>query len=181
MRKELFVAALAALLVMTAPAAAAPTPKPSAHPTLHFPTVPLHVEVVVEVNHKGQVVRVKSTKPSKNNTFNLQTYGNALQMWIRHPDGSAETGLYRISYDYDPKTKNVKRQVAIISSGGTWANSPGAANVMIEMERKQAEAAAESQKRAQQLQDQQNQKLPSLNQIRGVPTPKPTQAATLPP
>jgi hypothetical protein len=175
-------AALSAILGAAAlPAAAANTPKPSPHPTvlhLHLPTVPLHTEVVVEVNKKGQVVRVKSAKPSKVQMFNLQTYGNALQMWIRHPDGTAEVGLYRITYDYDPKTQNITRRVAIISKGGSWANDEGAANVMVEMERKQAAAAAEGQRK---LQEEYNQKLPSLNQIRGVATPKPTHAPTLPP
>jgi hypothetical protein len=89
--------------------------------------------------------------------------------------------LYRITYDYNPKTQNVARRVSIISAGGSWANDEGAANVMVDMARKQAAAAAKSQQRAQQLEQQRNQNLPSLNQIRGVPTPKPTQAATLPP
>ena len=45
----------------------------------------------MEVNKKGQVVRIKSGKGTKYGTFNAQTYGNALQMWIRKPDGSAES------------------------------------------------------------------------------------------
>jgi len=143
-----------------------------------MPNVPLHTEVVVEVNKKGQVVRVKSTKPCKVQSFNLQTYGNALQMWIRHPDGSAQVGLYRVTYDYDPKSQQVTRKVAIISPGGNWGDEPGAANVMIEMAKKQAEDAA---KHEQQLQQQQNAKLPSLNEIRGVPTSRPSPSATLPP
>jgi hypothetical protein len=182
-------AAVLAVIVAAAavPALAATTPKPSPSPhpaprptriVIHLPNVPLHTEVVVEVNKKGQVVRVKSTKPCKVQTFNLQTYGNALQMWIRRPDGTAQVGLYRITYDYDPKTQNVTRRVAMISPGGSWANEAGAATVMIQMEHKQYEAAVEAQRRAQQ---EMNSKLPSLNQIRGVPTTKPTQAATLPP
>ena len=96
--------------------AATPTPAPKPKPTrvvIHLPNVPLHTEVVVEVNKKGQVVRVKSTKPSKIASFNVQTYGNALQMWIRKPDGSATVGLYRVTYDYDPKTQNVTRHIAL--------------------------------------------------------------------
>jgi hypothetical protein len=179
-RQLTLVIALAASIVAAAPALATPTPKPRPRPTvvIHLPNVPLHTEVVVEVNKKGQVVRVKSTKPSKINTFNLQTYGNALQMWIRRPDGTAQVGLYRITYDYDPKTQNVTRRVSLISTGGSWANDEGAANVMIQMERKQAAAAAEEERKVQQ---QYNAKLPSLNEIRGAPTPKPTHAATLPP
>ena len=143
---------------------------------IHLPNTPLHVEVVVEVNKKGQVVRVKSAKPSKVRSFNIQTYGNALQMWIRKPDGSAEVGLYRVTYDYNPKNQQVTRRVALVSLGGNWGNSEGAADVMIDLAKKQAAAA---QKHAQQQQEQTN-KLPSLNEIRGKPTPKPTPAATLP-
>ncbi len=145
--------------------------------TIHLPNVPLHTEVVVEVNKKGQVVRVKSTKPSKVQSFNLQTYGNALQMWIRRPDGTAQVGLYRITYDYNPKTQDVTRRIALISAGGSWADSEGAANVMVDMEKKQAAAAAAAARKA----EEQNSKLPSLNEIRGLPTPKPTHAPTLPP
>jgi hypothetical protein len=72
----------------------------------------------------------------------------------------------------------VTRHVAIISHGGNWGNDPGAANVMMEMFRKQAAAAAEQERKAQQ---EQNAKLPSLNQIRGIATPKPTNPPTLPP
>lgn len=181
------VAAIAAILVLPAlPATAAPTPAPEAtHLVVKLPNVPLHTEVVVEVNAKGQVVRVKSTKPSKLQSFNAQTYGNALQMWIRkcHTQGktttcTADVGLYRVTYDYDPKTGNVLRRIALISKGGNWANSPGAANVMMEMMRKQVEAAEQAQRKQEQ---EENNKLPSLNQIRGVSTPRPTHAPTLPP
>lgn len=173
-------AAFAMILAVTAaPALAAATPKPGASPVvIHLPNFPLHTEVVVEVNKKGQVVRVKSTKPCKVASFNLQTYGNALQMWIRRPDGTAQVGLYRISYDYDPKTQDVTRRISLVSAGGNWANAEGAANVMVDMEKKQAAEAAAAQRKAR---EEQNVKLPSLNEIRGAPTPKPTSAATLPP
>lgn len=176
-----YAAAFAAILVVTgAVARAATTPSPGRPPTvvIHGPNYPLHTEVVVEVNKKGQVVRVKSTKPSKLQTFNLATYGNALQMWIRHPDGTAEVGLYRVTYDYDPKTQKITRSQSIISRGGSWANDPGAANVMVEMARKQYEAAEAAARKAQ---PEQNTKLPSLNEIRGFsPSPSP-RSATLPP
>jgi hypothetical protein len=190
MRKILTVAALAAAILACAAArsfAATPAPGGShgappgvapagSHglPSAHLPTVPLHTEVVVEVNKKGQVVRVKSTKPSKMQGFNLETYGNALQMWIRKPDGTAEVGLYRVIYDYDPKTKKVTRRIALVSLGGNWGDDPGAANVMMDMAKKQA---AEAEKQAKQH----NTQLPSLNEIRGAPTPSPVHNATLPP
>jgi hypothetical protein len=177
-------AALAVFLAAaSAIALAAATPKPSPHPvpSIVLPSVPLHTEVVVEVNKKGQVVRVKSTKQSKVRSFNLQTIGNAEQMWIRHPDGTAQVGLYRVTYDYDPKTKMVSRKIAIISAGGSWANDPGAATVMINLAHKQAMEQAKQWEEEQKKRQEQNSKLPSLNQIRGVhasPSPK---TATLPP
>lgn len=135
-------------------------------PTL--PNVALHTEVTVEVNKKGQVVRITSTKPCKVATFNVQTFGNALQMWIRKPDGTVQVGVYRVTYDYDPGTKNVARHISLVKAGGNWADSPGAATVMIENARKQAEEAAK-------IRQEENAKLPSLNEIRGVtPSPKPT-------
>lgn len=179
-------ALLAAFLsaVTTAGATSTPAPAPT-RMTVRLPSVPLHSEVVVEVNSKGQVVRVKSTKPSKLQSFNVQTYGNALQMWIRRcHDASGKTvctaqvGLYRVTYDYDPKTGNVLRRISLVSAGGNWGNQPGAANVMIEMARKQAATAEQEARKAQA---QQNAKLPSLNEIRGIATPKPTHAPTLPP
>ncbi len=140
------------------------------------------------MNAKGQVVRIKSVKPSKLLSFNYQTYGNALQMWIRkcHTQGNstsctADVGLYRVTYDYDPKTTNVTRHVAIISRGGSWGNEPGAATVMMDMFKKQAAAAAAAERAAEQKQQEQNSKLPSLNQIRGAATPAPTHPPTLPP
>ncbi len=141
---------------------ATPAPKashaPVAVPTPHLPTDKLHTEFVVEVNAKGQVVRVEKAKGCKNLTFNAQTYGNVLQMWIRHPDGSAQTGVYRVVYDYDPHTKKVHRTFALLKTGGTWANAEGAANDMMRK-------AEEETRAAQQRQEQQNKNLPSLDKI----------------
>jgi hypothetical protein len=168
--------ALAAVVIGAAVPCAAATAPATPHYTL--PTVPLHTEAIVEVNKKGQVVRIKSTKSCKVQSFNIQTFGNALQMWIRRPNGSAEVGLYRVSYDYDPKTHGVTRSIALVSAGGNWGGEDGAANVMIENARKQA--AEDRQREAEQ-----NAKLPSLNQIRGAtPSPKPSPPSpriTLPP
>ena len=89
--------------------------------------------------------------------------------------GTATVGLYRVNYDYDPKTQKVSRRISLVSAGGNWGNEEGAANVMMETARKQA---LEMEHKSQQ----QNAKLPSLNDIRGSsPTPKPPPAATLPP
>ncbi len=173
---------VAAMAISASPLAAAPTPKPSvAHPSpIHLPAIGLHSEVVVEVNKKGQVVRVKSTKPSKVRSFNVQTFGNALQMWIRKPDGTAQVGLYRITYDYNPKTTGVTRHVSLVSAGGSWANDEGAANVMIGIAHKQALEMQKAALEAAKKQQERNAKLPSLNEIRGVhPSASPKQ--TLPP
>jgi hypothetical protein len=144
----------------TAAATAPPLPQP--------PKVPLHTEFVVEVNAKGQVVRVKSAKASSDALFNTQTNGNVLQMWIRHPDGSAEVGLYRVSYDYDPKTQKISRNIAIVSRGGNWGNEPGAATVMVDTAKREYE-------QAQQQQQQMRDNLPPLESIiGGTPTPSPT-------
>lgn len=96
-----------------------------------LPKTLLHVEWVVETNKLGQVTRVRSGKPSKDRTFNTQTYGNALQAFIRTPEGHAVAGIYRLTYDYNPKTTRVRRDVALIRPGGVNANAEGAA---LEME-----------------------------------------------
>lgn len=127
---------------------------------MRVPTVPLHTEFVVEVNHLGQVVRVNSAKGCKNYFFNAQTYGNVLQMWIRHPNGKADVGLYRVSYDYNPHSRTVSRHVALIRRGGTWGNAQGAANQMVEQARRENAAMN-------------GHNLPSLQHILGTPTPHP--------
>ncbi len=170
---------LAILAIACAPALADTTPKPSASPHLikipppHPPPVALHAEYVVEVNKKGQVVRIKSGKGTKYASFNSQTYGNALQMWIRKADGTAVTGLFRVSYDYNPKNHAISRHIALISTGGNWANDEGAANVMIDTAKKEAQAAAK-------LKQQQQTKLPSLNSITGGKQPTPSPQPTIP-
>ncbi len=161
--------ALAAILSVAGATCVAATPAPQP-----LPKVALHTEVVVEVNKMGQVVRVKSTKQCKVQSFNIQTFGNALQMWIRRPDGSAQVGLYRVTYDYNPKTRGVTRKISLVSAGGTWGNDEGAANVMINNAKKQA---LEARRKA----EEESNKLPSLNEIRGTPSPKPAAPATLPP
>jgi hypothetical protein len=141
-------------------AAATPAPGPQVMPSIKPPAVALHTEFLVEVNKKGQVVKSKPSKLSKVQTFNLQTYGNTLQMWIRKPDGTATVGLFRVSFDYDPKTKKVARNIALVTPGGNWGDEEGAANAMYEEARKQLEEAMKKEQ-------QQNESLPSLNEIRG--------------
>ncbi|GAC1653030.1 MAG: hypothetical protein NVS9B12_02820 [Vulcanimicrobiaceae bacterium] len=133
------------------------TPRPL--PTPRLPTTALHTEFMVEVNHMGQIVRVKSGKECRNLTFNAQTYGNVLQMFIRHPDGSATVGMYKVSYDYNPQRKSVHRSVQLLSTGGDWGDEQGAANQMMELDRKNRER---------------HLGLPGMDRILGHPSPKPT-------
>jgi hypothetical protein len=163
---------------LAAVSAATPAPKAAPHavPTPYLPPYSMHTDFLVEVNNKGQVVRVKSGHSAKTCpknqqaaclNFNAHTYGNVLQMWIRHPDGSAEVGLYKITYDYDPKTHNVHRAVAIVSRGGNWGDKQGAATDMMNKADAEARATAAKQK-------QQNNSLPDLNKIVAPsPTHKP--------
>jgi hypothetical protein len=140
---------VAAVLAAGTPAFAASTPAPNPGPTLPqrinvkalqprslFGTKPAHVEVVVEVNKLGQVARVRSIKPSHDQGLDAHCYGNALQAFIRTPDGNAISGVYRLTYDYDPKTLNIRRDVALLKVGGVNPNAKGAANQMMEIARR---------------------------------------------
>jgi hypothetical protein len=131
---------LAALIAASAVASAAtpkPTPTPidlrKVTPKRLFPKARLHTEFIVEVNKRGQVTRIRSGNGSADPTFNAQTYGNALQAFIRTPDGNAISGVYRLTYDYDPKTSNVHRDVALMWPGGVDANAEGAAIRMMKV------------------------------------------------
>ncbi len=140
--------AAAAVIAGGVPAfAATPGPKPAAtmpqrinvqqlQPRSLFPNKQEHVEVVVEVNKMGQVARVRSIRPSHDQGFDAHCYGNALQAFIRTPDGKAISGVYRLTYDYNPKTLNVHRDVALLWAGGVNPNAKGAANEMMEIARR---------------------------------------------
>ncbi|MDQ2680411.1 MAG: hypothetical protein M3Y21_05230 [Candidatus Eremiobacteraeota bacterium] len=147
-----FALALAFMLV-------AATPHSRPRLTANLPRTPLHTEFNVEVNAKGQVVLVKSGKSCKDLNFNAKTYGNVLQMWIRHPDGSATVGMYRVTYDYNPRTKRVDRGIRLLYAGGRWGSQVGAAQEMLNADNARAAKA--------------NKPLPSLDTI-VRPTSKPT-------
>ncbi len=173
--------ALALSAVPAVPVTAAPTPAPHPHaaPTWPVPKVPLHCEIIAQTNAKGQVVSAKIDKPSPDKFFNAQVYGNALQAFIRTPDGHAVTGQFRLTYDYDPKSVDVKRQVAFIKAGGD-PDAPGAVSQMIEMAKKGQQHALEQQKAAAQAAQQKaaadaahHSPLPDLNHILASPAPSP--------
>jgi hypothetical protein len=128
-------AALCAALAAVALLGATPTPK-------SLPKVPLHAEYVVAINKLGQVTRVLSAKTSKDKPYDLETYGNALQAFIRTPDGRAIPGRYRLTYDYNPKTTRVHRDVELVGVGGVDPNALGAVNRMIEDVQKHAKRPA---------------------------------------
>jgi hypothetical protein len=130
-----------------APHAAAPAAKPtgpvrinveSLQPKSLFPKVKLHTEMIVEVNKLGQVSRVRSIKASHNVPFDTHCYGNALQAFIRTPDGNVVLGSYRLTYDYNPKTQRIHRDVALVKEGGVDPNRKGAAAEMSEIAHRNA-------------------------------------------
>jgi hypothetical protein len=107
---------------------------PTLPPSVHLPKLPtaaLQSVFVVETNRKGQVTRVRSGTGSNDGRFNLMTYGNALQTFIRTPDGSAVAGVFRLTYDYSPSTGGVARKVELIHAGGVDPNALGAVFMMM--------------------------------------------------
>jgi hypothetical protein len=91
-----------------------------------------HTEYVVEINKLGQVARVASGRTSDSPSFNAETYGNALQAFIRTPDGHVVVGTYRLTYDFDPKTGRVRRDVTLVRQGGVDPDAKGAAIDLLE-------------------------------------------------
>ena len=136
-------AALAIVILARSLPALAGTPTPAPQPTryrinltklqprLLFPKEKQHTEFIVEINKLGQVTRVRSGKSSKNLTFNAVTYGNVLQTFIRTADGSVIVGTYRMTYDFDPKTGRIRRDVALVRRGGVNPDAQGAALEML--------------------------------------------------
>jgi hypothetical protein len=151
------------VLALALPAGAlASSPSTASHakpqfPGLHPPTTRQHTEFVVEVNKKGQVVRATHVTRSADSSFNAMTYGNALQAFIRTPDGHAIAGTYRLSYDYNPKTYNVHRSVTLLKQGGVNPNALGAVEV------EAAKLAAEQKAREQAAAEA--SALPGLHQL----------------
>jgi hypothetical protein len=147
--KQLVAALVAWLALASSVAAAAPTPAPkaSARPgdlSKYRPPAAEHTEFTLEVNAKGQVTKVDSARASKDRVFNTMTYGNVIQTFIRTPDGHAVSGLYRMSYDYDPKTQRIRRTVALIRAGGVDPKAPGAVAKMAQINLKNAQLIQKS-------------------------------------
>jgi hypothetical protein len=165
----------AALLVLPLAALAASTSAPAPVPTPKLPDRALHSVIIVEVNKRGQVVRIKGGELSHDSVFDTMTIGNALQMWIRHPDGSASVGLFRVNYDYDPHTHNVARHVSLISLGGNWGNDSGAATKMVDAATRETRAAYERLQADERRRQAQSAKhLPDINAAvkRALASPK---------
>lgn len=154
--------ALALLVLAGAAPAFGATVAPKAAPRAVRKPAPvkksLHASYVVEVNKRGQIVRAETAVYSGDAKFNTVTYGNVLQMWIRHPDGTAQVGRYRVNYDYDPKIAKTIRHVTLVTAGGTWGDKKGAVLQMLEM-----------------VKPVSAKDLPALDRIIGAtPKPKPT-------
>jgi hypothetical protein len=117
-------------------------------------------------NRKGQITRVRSGKESHDAAFNAITYGNALQAFIRTEDGDAVAGTYRLSYDYSPTTKMVKRSVELLHAGGVNPDAVGAVDDMAEVNKKRmAEDARLYEQALKKLREKQKPAAPA--------TPKP--------
>jgi hypothetical protein len=140
-----------------------PAPQPG---TVVVPKTAEHSAYVIEVNGKGQVSKVRSSVSSGNQQFDAMTYGNVIQTFVRKPDGTAVAGVYRMNYDYDPKTKNVKRSVTLLQTGGVNANAVGLVDRMAEANK----VAAEKVRKAMEARNKpvENVPLPFLS-----PTPAP--------
>lgn len=142
--RRLALAAAVVFVCGSAAGAATPPPTPvrinveKLQPRAIFPKVKLHVELIVEINRLGQVTRVRSIKPSHDQGFDAHTYGNALQAFIRTSDGNVVLGTYRLTYDYDPKTLRIRRDVALVKRGGVDPNAQGAALEMMAIARRSA-------------------------------------------
>jgi hypothetical protein len=180
------------LLVLVAPSgsAAAATSTPSPSPTVdasrlnaklkdasqpnavmpanRMPTTPQHTELIVETNKRGEVARVRAGKGGPDPLFNIMVYGNALQAYIHTAEGGSIAGTYRLTYDYSPVTKNVKRQVELIHAGGVDPDAIGAVDDMMKVNdrRMQLDAKLWSQLKA-------NQK---AMEAKASPKPSPTQS-----
>jgi hypothetical protein len=100
-------------------------------PPSRTPSTPQHTELIVETNKKGEVARVRAGKGGPDPLFNAMVYGNAHQAYIHTADGGAIAGTYRLTYDYSPDTKMVKRQVELIKEGGVNPDAVGAVEDML--------------------------------------------------
>jgi hypothetical protein len=140
MKRSAYTALLPAMALALLPLAAAAAAKPQPMPAPTYPNKHLHARLLVEVNKRGQVVRVDHGTLSGDRAVDTIWLGNAMQMWIRKPDGTAITGLYSVSYDYNPKTHVVTRVPQLVKAGGAWANKPGAATSIIADAKRQVHA-----------------------------------------
>jgi len=164
---------IAALALPLAARGATPTPHPATRIDLTkiqskslLPKHAEHTDYLVQINKLGQVTKITGAHRSDNPTFNAQTAGNAIQTFIRTPDGHVILGTYRLTYDYDPKTERVRRDVSLVRQGGVNPDAKGAAAKLIE------EAEAQERRRAATPVPVDPRTLPDLKSI-SAPTPRP--------
>lgn len=145
------------------------SPAPS---TVAVPSVALHAMYTVETNKLGQVVRVVSAQASKDERFNTVTRGNAMQAFIRRPDGTAVAGVYKLIYDYSPTTKDVHRDVQLVRAGGVDPNAKGAVVVELEKAKSHPEASPDPLQEAKKATAAgANSNLPDFSHIVSSPQP----------
>ncbi|MDE2571839.1 MAG: hypothetical protein KGM44_04855 [bacterium] len=142
-------AAFAAAVTMVATTSAAvpsvaATPAPTLPPFVKkspppLPDIPLHAEVLVRTNGKGEAAGAKMKRFSGNGDFDFVALHNASQIIIKTEKGKIVVGTFDVSYDYTPGTHATKRSVTLISRGGD-PNAPGIAQTEMKHElRRQVE------------------------------------------
>ena len=144
--RALFFVSAALLGLPVAAQSAQPAAQPAAVRTPAPPATAQHTAFIVATNKKGQVVTVQAEHKDRDAAFNMMTYGNALQMFIRTADGRAIPGRYRVTYDYSPQTKDVKRNIALVTAGGVDPDALGAVDRLAAVERQHAERAKQARK-----------------------------------
>lgn len=106
-----------------------------------YPKRAQHTRYYVEVNGKGQVSKVRRWSRSRDPRFDALTYGNVVQLYVRRNDGHIVAGVYKIGYDYNPKTQVVLRSVKLIHPGGIDDTALGLVDVFKEINRQNAAKA----------------------------------------
>jgi len=168
--------ALFAGAILGTPCSAAPPPEPTPNPgdiakfRSNYPKTPQHSDFLVEVNDRGQVSKVRSGTHSKDPRFDAVTYGNVIQTFVRRSDGRAISGLFRVSYDYDPKSEMVRRSVALVHAGGVNAKAPGLVTVFAEASEHNARAGQTAAQKQNAIDEQ------LRNQLKNMHTSPPSAA-----
>jgi len=140
---------------------------------MHYPKEVERTSFVIEVNAKGQTSKVRSVQHSHDRSFDALVAGNVVQTFVRTADGKAVAGVFRMTYDYNPKTKRVKRTVTLIEEGGVDPDAPSLVDRMVNSNRLTSDQIEHDLQAAAQQAKQAKKSKPTPK-----PTPKPSPAAT---